>query len=552
MSYRINKNNIVLYDFSCNSKKEILTSETFFLVLERFIKYYKKKKNFGNLEDYFMPLEIIGAYLILTEGEHPITYNRLLTHYPNILIEFGEAFYDYWRKIQRYGVLSDDKDMISTSESFTSLILDLYRTVQEKLMQKRFSVYRQLPAGLNALISINHNDYSNSLNYPFTKGIPFVDRTLIRPPFLIQTKSNTRVDYFNETKTNFIDDIIIDPNLFYCYPIYVGRSKAYVYCHVDYLHHLISLSNLFEPITKTKYLNQKPDIICIFGVEDNKHDGMIFHDESNDTYIGIISYLDKNDYFGYMKKMLLTLYNLKTIDMDCLPIHGAMVSLLMEDNSTKNIVIIGDSGAGKSESLEALRSLGSNHIKEMSTIFDDMGTFFKVNESVFATGTEIGAFVRLDDLEEGYVYKEIDRGVFINPDKKNARIVLPVSDYDFINKFHHIDMVLYANNYEDNNKGVKFFESLDDAKEYFIKGKRLSKGTTSETGITTSFFANPFGPMQRELKTRKLIDTYFSLLKENSIPIGILYTKLALPNMESDGPLQAAKCLLDYLLKLKN
>ena len=36
--------------------------------------------------------------------------------------------------------------------------------------------------------------------------------------------------------------------------------------------------------------------------------------------------------------------------------------------------------------------------------------------NVKSFGTEIGAFVRLDDLDAGYSFKELDRSVFMNPD----------------------------------------------------------------------------------------------------------------------------------------
>ena len=54
---------------------------------------------------------------------------------------FTEEFYNYWRKFERYGFLSrtrfdDDKSMnkrlINTTESFSNLVLNLYRTVTEK------------------------------------------------------------------------------------------------------------------------------------------------------------------------------------------------------------------------------------------------------------------------------------------------------------------------------------------------------------------------------------------------------------------------------------
>ncbi len=125
----------------------------------------------------------------------------------------------------------------------------------------------------------------------------------------------------------------------------------------------------------------------------------------------------------------------------------------MKNGKTFNIAIMGDSGAGKSESLEAFRTLSEKYVKDMRVIFDDMGTFV-LNETTSpkAYGTEIGAFVRLDDLDTGYAYKEIDRSIFMNPDKINSRIIIPIASYNDIMKGYPIDMFLYANNYEEEKR----------------------------------------------------------------------------------------------------
>ena len=53
--------------------------------------------------------------------------------------------------------------------------------------------------------------------------------------------------------------------------------------------------------------------LCI-RYNESKYDGTYFHDEANDIYAGFVSIDDKNDYFGYVKKMLLTLHNVKMIN----------------------------------------------------------------------------------------------------------------------------------------------------------------------------------------------------------------------------------------------
>lgn len=151
--------------------------------------------------------------------------------------------------------------------------------------------------------------------------------------------------------------------------------------------------------------------------------------------------------------MILTLHNLIMIKRGNLPIHGAMVNIQMKNGKHANVVIMGDSGAGKSESLEAFRTMSEEYISNMTVIFDDMGTFKEINGEVYGYGTEIGAFVRLDDLAQGYAFREIDRSIFMNPDKINARLVMPVSPYSEIVKGYKIDVLLYANNFTDVSEG---------------------------------------------------------------------------------------------------
>ncbi len=118
-----------------------------------------------------------------------------------------------------------------------------------------------------------------------------------------------------------------------------------------------------------------------------------------------------------------------------------------------------------------------------------------------AQGTEIGAFVRLDDLDKG-AYRDMDRSIFFNPESANARVVIPASPYDTIITDQKVDLFLYANNYTD-KRGLRAFDSKEEAVQTFIEGKRFALGTTQEKGLSTTFFANPFGPMQKQAECLK-------------------------------------------------
>ena len=327
----------------------------------------------------------------------------------------------------------------------------------------------------------------------------------------------------------------------------VGTMLIYCYFHRNYISSCVSMANLFELASKEDTKNRKPDAIMLFGNPDGKKDTTFYHDEVNDIWIGKNSAAPEIDYFGYTKKSVLTLHNLAMMKKGWLPIHGAMVNIYLKDGTKKGLMFMGDSGAGKSETLEALSTLASDMIDHQETVFDDMGTLhLDANGKIRGQGTEIGAFVRLDDLDKGTAYKDMDRSIFFNPEKSNARVVIPAAPHSVVTTEHPVDIFLYANNYTD-KRGMHFFKTREEAEPVFVEGKRFALGTTQESGLSTTFFANPFGPMQRQEECQVLIDKMFDALFDQDIPVGEVYTCLGLPNKGNHGIDEGAAALLDFV-----
>jgi hypothetical protein len=235
-----------------------------------------------------------------------------------------------------------------------------------------------------------------------------------------------------------------------------------------------------------------------------------------------------------------------------MPIHGAMSKITLKSGKSFNIVIVGDSGAGKSESLEAFRILSKDYLKNIDIIFDDMGSIFNNNGMIYAQGTEIGAFVRLDDLDPGYAFGRMEKSIFMNPHIHNARVVIPVAPYDLVIDKHKVDMFLYANNYEVVDNEKKELELLDNIYEAFTifrNGARLSKGTTDEMGLVTSYFANPFGAPSYKKEHDELAMSLLQTMFNTGVPVGQLRTQLGISKFAQEGPKQAAKALFEYLME---
>jgi hypothetical protein len=188
-------------------------------------------------------------------------------------------------------------------------------------------------------------------------------------------------------------------------------------------------------------------------------------------------------------------------------------------------------------------------------LIDDMGSLhFDESGKLNAVGTEIGAFVRLDDLQPGYAYSTMDRSIFMNPNIVNARVIVPQMTYEEISKSSRVDFVFYINNYETINESVpviELFDNLDTAYAVFSEGKRMAKGTTGEVGITTTYFANPFGAVQKKNEHEKIAKQTFEKMAEGGVRIGMIRTQLGIQGFEQDGPFEAAKALVSFIQEFK-
>lgn len=556
-----------------NDVNELLNSESFLDLTKCFINYHKKDSTrvYAYIEQFFINSSVDSLARELTDILKLLTVMNIdevsskINKYHNLnkekdgLLKIVEEFYNYWRNLERYSIIQQNENsrgvgvvnFVETNEKLKNMILQAYRRIEMSILGEWPKVYRQVPAAADASIMIRQFNKNYPEIYKDLNKIPFITQVMIETPYITYTKSNKRDGFFEEVYENPILNTNINYPHFFCYPAKVGDNLIFIYFHRDLLTHGVSASNLFE-LADVKEIEEKtPDAIYIYGPKDEgERKNSFYYDKENKLYVGYIAYSDKIDYFGYLKKMVLTLNNVINIKKEYLPIHGAGLSVVLQNNKTVNIVILGDSGAGKSESIEAFRSLAKDYIKEMTIVFDDMGSFRIKNNKVYAYGTEIGAFVRLDDLDAGYAFKQIDRSIFMNPDKVNSRLIMPVASFDEINLGYEVDFFLYADNYSavlDGCDSIEIFDKKEEALRVFKRGARLAKGTTTETGLVQTYFANPFGPVQKREECDKLLDKYFDNLFENKVKVGTIKTQLGLNNMQFEGPRSAAIELFELI-----
>ncbi len=478
------------------------------------------------------------------------------------LADFVEYLYNFWRSFERYAVCDSEGDALDkrpyrtfneTVENFSHLVRGVYRDIQENIQGIHPRIYRQLHAGVEmSAIALSQEIPLPPGPYEKLRGVAVIRQILLNPPLILEPPMNKRTGSFIRVEENPLHRVSVHAGDWLCYPARVGDLLILVYFHNTFFELGFSLCNLFE-IADDKDLTRAPDALYVFGDPTDGLSGIaemptVFHDDTdNGLFVAAVPNRREYGYFGYLKKMVLTLHNAIKMKQGRLPFHGALLSIQLKGGRGANVLLMGDTGAGKSETIEALRGMADAEIRELAIVADDMGSLELRDDGVIAYGTEIGAFLRLDDLSPGFAFGQIDRAIIMSASRTNSRIVLPVTDYASIIRGVRLDCVLYANNYEevdDDHPVLERFDSVAEALKVFRDGTSMSKGTTTSTGLVHTYFANIFGPPQYRELHEQLAGRFFSAFFANGTFVGQLRTRLGIPGKEAEGPKEAARHLL--------
>jgi len=538
------KNAIIKDEF----KKKEISAEDIELLIEtfRFLAKLKSEK---------IPGVVKGSEILLKDKQ--------------LLLELLDKLYYFWLSYDRFLIYRSSRTfnkirarsiIDDTVEKLNNVIKNTYRDIKENLAEEEPQTYRQTRAGVD-ITAITRN-YDGIMDFgPYRKfsGVPFIRKIILAPPLILNPSMNKRTGSFEKIDVNPFTLFNIKTDDWLCFPAKVGPLLIFVYFHKLFIDHGMSLCNLFE-LADEADLTKKPDAIYAYGVEGATLDGLgvfptvFYEDNESDILVGAVPGRDEFGYFGYLKKMILTLHNIKMMKMGRMPFHGAFVRIILKGGMEANILLMGDSGAGKSETLEALRHIGDQYIQDIVIVADDMGSIeIADRKRILAYGTEIGAFLRLDDLTPGYAFKRLDTAVIMSAGQTNARIILPVTNYKTIMKGHKIDFVLYANNYEepdDTKPLIERFKTAEDAITVFRDGKVMSKGTTTSTGLTGTYFANIFGPLQYMELHDQIASEFFKEFFLQGLYVGQMRTRLGITGWERKGPEASANELLKIILEM--
>ncbi|HWR29853.1 MAG TPA: phosphoenolpyruvate carboxykinase [Negativicutes bacterium] len=569
---------IRLKDRVCETPDELLRSELFGRILNhvlaelgrrqsRLLNIFPDKRNITSPQVDLL-LETIRYLCKMPIQQVPqlVPGSEPFTHDAHLLEEFLRYVYNSWRNFDRFLICDSSNDSLAdrpyrtfqtSAEQLMHIIRHTWRDIYANVSGQHPNIYRQVTAGVGMAAITDIRDLPYPLGYESLNKVPLIRHVMLYPPLVINPPMNTRTGSFEQVFRNPLDLIALNPDEWLCYPALVGKLLVNIYFHETFYDLGFALTNLFELADDEALANRRPDAVFVYGAQGAALDGfgvfptVFYDDEANKMLVGAVPGRPEFGYFGYLKKMALTLHNICVMKEQRLPFHGALFQITLKGGKQSTILVMGDTGAGKSETLEAFRVLGADEIQDIIVIADDMGSL-DINEQgqVLGYGTEVGAFVRLDDLQPGYAFGQIDRIIMMNAGQTNARIVVPITTYKHVVCGYPIDIVLYCSNFElvdDTQPVLQRFANAADALPVFRAGASMSKGTTSSTGLTHSYFANVFGPMQFPKLHDKLAERYFQTFDTAGIFVGQMRTRLSINGWEQKGPEAAAAALLEVI-----
>ncbi len=220
---------------------------------------------------------------------------------------------------------------------------------------------------------------------------------------------------------------------------------------------LIALASLYPLCTPSAH----PDFYLCYGFRSIHKESSISYDCANKLLLGYHTSLDPAQ--GSLQEcqtLLMSLYALHTLHKKDLSIHAAMLQI-HQAGKAFHILICGANCALTSALLDAVIEECDKQAIPYTCIFENYGTLHLLDDTIQATGVQLGAHIALHALPQERMLKRLHASVLIQEGAKDQALLTPFSDEDRIRTFHPIDIIWYVD--ENQNKAIKRLNDIQAA-----------------------------------------------------------------------------------------
>jgi hypothetical protein len=230
----------------CDTMEKILESDSFRRVTETYLESIAKRntKAYKMLHSFYPDSTIsdltgkfveIIKLLTIFDASEVVSFRRgyqCILEDKDWFASVVEDFYAYWRRLERYSVIQNRRNseglaqtsFINANVKFTNLILEMYRKIEKNVLGYEPNVFRQVPAGVNAGVTLQETLWPIPRGYEILNDVPFISSIMMDSPFISYPKKNTRDGIFQETFKNPMDEAYLNKDHFFCYP---AKSETY-------------------------------------------------------------------------------------------------------------------------------------------------------------------------------------------------------------------------------------------------------------------------------------------------------------------------------------
>lgn len=315
-------------------------------------------------------------------------------------------------------------------------------------------------------------------------------------------------EYFRKRFTEFAE--ILNPKDYVCKMVQIGPTSLMLVMNRSYSHYLVEELRLFPQFDASleDLKNLKPDAISFMGIPtktigENYRIGYYMEQTASENPneapdaipVSWVDAEDITDYMGYLKKPSLTMGNERVKAKEGLPIHGAAFTIAAKNGLRKTIVMGGDSGTGKSETIIAMVEQiingigGAQNVEYVELLAGDMLSMWTGEDGqIYMLGTEQGDFMRLSDISDDY--KTRFRDLIEKASKTNVhhptnpRATIPgLCDAEKTLRPVRVNIFLNIDNFNKAPQGRHFQEEPDPENllcSVYPRGYRREKGTSGD------------------------------------------------------------------------
>ena len=262
----------------CKTAEELLNSKVFKKVLNKFIKSLTERNS--NLLNIFSRKEVDSKKISRLIN----TFKKLAQAYkeqelysadikdPELLSEFVEALYNYWRSLERFIVCYSENDVKEsleekpyrvfndTEEHLSNLVRATYRDLKEILTSNHCRVYRQVNAGCQVGLIVTNSESEYPDRYRFLNCISKIRQVLLNPPLVIDPSMNTRTGEFQKVSSDPLKRWQPESTKWLCYPAKVGPLLIHIFFNEVFMELGCSLANLFELVEELQDLKEEEPV----------------------------------------------------------------------------------------------------------------------------------------------------------------------------------------------------------------------------------------------------------------------------------------------------